>query len=83
MKIDEFNKIKKCVACGLLTAVVITEWGVFCKECLHEMHKHPHLAHGGMSYDWPINDYNPGIETTITAVTNSGTVTNFSDFYIL
>lgn len=70
---NEFNKTKKCIACGCLAVLIITQSGPICKKCLSKMHQYPHLPHGGMSYDWPINDYDPspGIETTVTAVSRT------------
>lgn len=60
--------IKKCIAYGCLTALIITHSGPICKKCLHELHNNLHLPRGGMSYDWPVNDYNPGIEITVSGV---------------
>jgi len=38
----KFN-YKQCIACGCLTAIIVTDWGIFCKKCFDEMHKHSDL----------------------------------------
>lgn len=67
--------IKKCIICGYLGALIFTHSGFTCKKCLHDLHNNLHLPHGGMSYDWPINDYisRSAIEATVTSV--DGTIT--------
>lgn len=84
---DNRIDIKNCIICGCLGVLIVTHTGPVCKKCLYEIHKYPHLPHGGMIYDWPINDYisRSTIEATTTgstAVIVSGTIIEVPIKYI-